>query len=173
MLRRFLPWLALALAPGRSLAQVKPMLTAQELIKAATCADLPCYRAFALAEGYVYEASELENTDSVHVFVDGHAPRDSAANELDVILPVHATDSTGLRSITFTFYDDATRQRLVQELAALGRNKTEREEFLTTVITWYRGVDDGLDICITHVPADPAEDMPGYYQFQVQVPNGP
>lgn len=116
-LRTFLLAAFTALLTAPTAAQA---ITVKDLIGASTCRDLPCFARSATQKGYVAADSLDEGGATTVIFLPADAAADELTPELGITLPPRQAGPDAVPTFHIACYDEATFQRLLKELTAMG-----------------------------------------------------
>lgn len=112
-------FLLLAL-PGLAQSHAGRTITVKDLVEASICRDLACFTRFATQKGYAATDTLVADGSTTMVFLPSNAAADEPAPELGITLPPRNAAPEAVPVVHFACYEEATFQRLLKELAAMG-----------------------------------------------------
>lgn len=121
-IRSLLPclfFLLLAL-PGTAQSDAGRTITVKDMVEASICRDLACFTRFATQKGYALADTLVADGSTTVIFLPSNATADEPTPELGITLPPRNAAPGTVPVFHFACYEEATFQRLLKELAAMG-----------------------------------------------------
>lgn len=103
-----------------ALSAMAQTITVKELMQASACRDQACFSRFAAQKGYAAADSISEEGSTTVIYLPSKAGADELAPELGITLPPRDAGPDAIPTFHYACYEEATFQRLLTELAALG-----------------------------------------------------